>query len=98
MKTIVTLLYTSLIFIAFSQQQIPNSNFEQWEDISGGLAGQEPINWNSFMTAGGDLTQFAGIQIEASSDKRPGSSGTKSAKIWSRSVLEINANGNVTLG
>lgn len=83
-----------------AQMQIDNSDFEQWEPVSGG---SEPVNWNSFLTAGGGLlTSFAANQMEESTDVRPGSSGSKSVKIWSRSVslglTSIIANGNITLG
>lgn len=79
----------------FGQMQIGNSGFENWEAVSGGT---EPTNWNSFLTASGSLNGNADVQAEASSDVRPGSSGTQSARIWSRSVFGIIANGNLTLG
>lgn len=82
-----------------AQMQIDNSDFEQWESVSGG---SEPVNWNSFLTASGGLSSFAENQMEESTDVRPGSSGSKSVKIWSRSVnivmTSIIANGNITLG
>ncbi len=78
-----------------AQTQIGNSGFESWDNVSGG---QEPTNWNSFLTASGGATTFAANQMEASTDVRPGSIGTKSAKIWSRSVLGIIANGVFSTG
>jgi hypothetical protein len=81
----------------FAQTQIGNSGFENWETSSAEL--HEPINWNSFMTASGGLNTFADQQMDWSTDIRPGSTGTKSVKIWSRSAsFGVIANGNVTLG
>src|SRR5690606_23184392 len=75
--------------------QIGNPGFEDWENVSGG---SEPVNWNSFLTAGGPLTSFAANQLENSTDVRPGSTGSRSVKLFSRSTLGIIANGNITLG
>ena len=38
----------SIAFNLFSQTQIGNSNFEQWENV--GNPTEEPINWNGFKT------------------------------------------------
>ncbi len=75
--------------------QISNADFETWENVA---TGQEPNNWNSFLSAGGSLANFAGNQLSLSTDVRPGSSGTKSALLFSNSTLGIIANGNLTLG
>ncbi len=91
---LITLIFSGMNF-SFGQQQIGNSDFENWEAVAGE---EEPVNWNSFLTAQGDLNGFAANQIESSSDVRPGSAGTKSCRIWSRSAFTIIANGNVTLG
>ncbi len=88
----------SLCFIAssFAQTQIGNAGFENWESVTGGT---EPINWNSFLTCQGSQASAAkAIQCEVINESRPGSSGTKCARIWTRAVLGIKANGNVTLG
>lgn len=94
-KIYVTAFSVVFSFGIMAQTQIGNSGFENWEAISDGF---EPVNWNSFLDASGGMSGFAQSQIEESTDIRPGSSGTKSAKIWSRSVFGIIANGNVTLG
>ncbi|PHR33280.1 MAG: hypothetical protein COA38_05340 [Fluviicola sp.] len=79
-----------------AQTQIGNSDMETWESVSSDF---EPVNWNSFLSAQGSLTGFAANQIEESSDIRPGSTGTKSARIWTRDAgFNVKANGNVTLG
>lgn len=85
-----------LIANSFAQTQIGNSDFEAWENVAG--SDQEPVNWNSFLTASGSLTWAAANQIQSSSDVRPGSTGTKSCRINARSALGIIANGNVNLG
>ncbi len=78
-----------------AQTQIGNPGFEDWESVDGGT---EPTNWNGFLTADGSLTTFSENQMAVSTDVRPGSAGTKSVRIWSRSVIGIVANGNMTLG
>jgi hypothetical protein len=80
----------------FAQTQIGNGGFENWETTSNEL--HEPINWNSFKTASGLWSSFGGQQMDWSTDVRPGSTGTKSVKIWSNEVLSVVANGNLTLG
>lgn len=96
MKRIITMAMAITTSIAVNAQtQIGNSGFENWESVSGGI---EPTNWNGFLTAGGTWASAAESQIQESSDVRPGSSGTKSARIWSRSVFGVIANGNMTLG
>ena len=89
------LLFTVLIFAgsySFAQAQIGNGDMESW------TTNDEPDNWNSFLTASGNWSVFAGNQCEMSSDVRPGSTGNSSCKIFSNSVLGTVANGNVTLG
>ncbi|MES2799567.1 MAG: Ig-like domain-containing protein [Bacteroidota bacterium] len=83
--------------LSFSQTQIGNSDFELWQNL--GADTEEPTNWNSFMTASGGLTGFAAQQLERSTSVRPGSTGSYSARIWSRdAAFGIVANGNMTLG
>lgn len=97
MKKITLSVMTLALSCAVSAQtQIGNSGFETWDTGSD----PEPTNWNSFMTASGGFAGFASNQIESSTDVRPGSTGTKSVRIWSRLVpiVSVVANGNVTLG
>ena len=85
-------------------QQFQNYTFEEWESQkTGGWFSKnfsEPYNWNSFMTADAatGLSLFLSNQIEESSQKRPGSSGSKSARIFSKSTAGVVANGNMTNG
>lgn len=82
---------------AIAQQQIGNSNLEDWQNV--GSDTEEPTNWNSFMTAQGSLTWAAAKQCERSTTVRPGSTGMYSARVYSRSAaFGIVANGNLTLG
>lgn len=94
-KTILAILVACPFSVAFAQMQIGNSDFEQWETVS---SGQEPVNWNSFLSAGGSLSWAASDQLMSSTDVRPGSTGAKSAKLFSNEVMGIIANGNLTLG
>lgn len=92
------LLFTILLssFTIYSQQQIGNSGFEQWDNL--GAPNEEPSNWNSFKTGSGSFSSFASKQIEQSTDVRPGSSGSYSSKVYSVSTFGIIANGNMTIG
>lgn len=85
-------------YFSFGQGQIGNGNMETWESVS---SGEEPVNWNSFKTASGTFSATGGVQIESSADVRPGSTGTKSCRIFSTYIgwpIDVVANGNVTLG
>src|SRR5690554_3469797 len=95
-KSILIIAAGLMASISIDQQQIQNGGFENWENVPGG---SEPVNWNSFLTAGGFFSNLADNQIEESTDVRPGSTGSKSIKIWSRTPLPgLVANGNLTLG
>src|SRR5690554_4978716 len=98
-KSLLLIIATGLLSMStFAQMQIDNSDFEQWDNV--GTNSEEPVNWNSFMTANCALGSFVcGIaqdqQIERTTDAH---SGTYAARIWSRSVFGIVANGNMTIG
>ena len=77
-------------------QTVNNPGFENWENV--GSSTEEPNDWNSFMTASGSLTMFAQQQLVRSAVVRPGTTGTYSALMWSRSTMGIVANGNLTTG
>lgn len=99
-KILLSLSLLSLTLHTSAQTQIGNSNFESWDNF--GQSSVEPTNFNSFMNA--DVGSFfgsglvAGQQVDRSSLKRPGSTGTYSAKIWCRSIIGVAANGNLTCG
>ncbi len=79
-----------------AEKQIPNSGFEVW--MNEGETVAEPVGWHSFKTAGGNLSMMGGDQLHESSDVRPGSLGSRSARINSNQILGIPANGNLTTG
>jgi len=97
MKQVILLASTAMLsFCGFAQTQIGNGDMENWGAVS---SGDEPDNWNSFMTAQGSFSFAAGVQIEQSIETRPGSSGSSSARIWSRNAgFGVVANGNMTTG
>ena len=80
-------------------QQVDNSDFELWDNE--GSSSVEPSQWNSFMTLSEDFSmanQAKGQQVKSVTDVRPGSTGKKSAYIWSRNVVIATAQGNLTTG
>lgn len=79
-----------------AQTQVGNSNFEQWENV--GSNTEEPINWNGIKTSTGGNGGLAPKSIQRSTQIRPGSTGTYSARVYSSSVIGIVANGNMTCG
>ena len=85
---------------AFAQYgtQFDNRGFENWANFGSGADSNEPIHWHSGMSASGTFAGFLSQQINSSTTVRPGSSGTKSVKLWPVSVLGVTANGNMTNG
>lgn len=77
-------------------KQIPNSDFEVWDNV--GTKNEEPGNWHSFKTSTGPFHYLLMQQVERHTATRPGSKGRYSAHIFSRSIVGITANGNVTNG
>ena len=77
--------------------QLDNSGFEQWTNRDE-LTVSEPTHWHSGGTATGSFSGLLSSQIEQSTHTRPGSSGSKSVRIYPTSVLGITANGNLTNG
>jgi hypothetical protein len=86
------------VFTLFSSigQQIGNSDMEGWDNL--GTSNEEPTNWNSFKSGTGSLVGFASQQVQRSTAVRPGATGLYCARIWSKTTLNIVANGNMTLG
>ena len=94
--TISSLFIFSFLNLNLSAQygpQFNNRGFEQWTDRV-----SEPVRWHSGGTATGTFSGFVSSQIESSTQIRPGSSGSKSVRIFPTSVLGITANGNLTNG
>lgn len=78
--------------------QFENRGFEDWANFGSNSNTYEPVHWHSGMSASGSFSGFLSQQINASTTVRPGSSGTKSVKLWPVSVLGVTANGNMTNG
>ena len=98
MKRLFTFLILALSILSVNAQyQVTNSDFEQWESVS---SGEEPVHWSSFLTASGTMAStVSAVQLVKTTDVRPGSTGTYSAKIHARSVYGIAiAQGNMTTG
>ncbi|AEA43481.1 PKD domain-containing protein [Fluviicola taffensis] len=99
-KILLSLSLLTLTLQASAQTQIGNSNFEAWQNV--GSSTEEPTNWNSFKTASGDgalILFYGSTTLGRSPQKRPGSTGTYSARIWSKNpIASIIANGNMTCG
>lgn len=78
------------------QGQLYNYDFEEWLGV--GTKNVEPYHWHSFKSSTGPFHYLLMQQIEPHSATRPGSDGKYSAHIFSRSIVGIVANGNVTNG
>ena len=75
-----------------------NGGFEEWDGEGKEL---EPCHWNSYMSADGTGMAFVAgkaQQVDSSLDVRPGSKGRYSVCVYSRSVMGIVVNGNLTTG
>lgn len=93
----VTYIVTVLDYTEAGKTQIGNGGFEDWSNVTS--SNHAPKNWNSFETNEGSWASMARAQqIAMSDDHRPGSNGLYSARIYSRSVLGVVAQGNLTLG
>lgn len=79
--------------VAQGVYQFADPSFEQY------TADGEPGNgWNSFSSATGKLSSMKG-QSPSPKHVSPGANGTNHAvKIWSKSILGVKANGNLTTG
>ena len=93
-------MFLSLSLVLRSQfsdcAQIPNSDFEQWNSV--GTKNEEPLQWHSFKSSTGPFSSLLMQQVERHTEIRPESKGKYSARIFSRSIVGITANGNLTNG
>ena len=95
-KSISTLFFFSLLTSSLFAQygpQFDNRGFEQWTNRV-----NEPTHWHSGGTATGSYAGFLTNQIEQSSQTRPGSTGSKSVRLFPHSTWGVLANGNITNG
>ncbi len=95
-KFFISLFVFSFLSLSLSAQygpQFDNRGFEQWTNRV-----NEPTHWHSGGTATGTFSSWVDSQIEQSTQTRPGSSGTKSVRLYPESVWGVTANGNLTNG
>lgn len=93
---LLVLFLTTAIFYSQAQQQIPNSNFEQWENV--GSNTEEPIEWNGMKTGEGSLITFAPKTLQRSTAIRPGATGQYCARLYTGSALGNTLQGILTTG
>lgn len=111
MKKVISIIAVCLATMAANaQEQLVNSDFEQWESISytyKPLIGKEktvtcdePVKWSSFQDGTGGLKSSAAtsIQIYKDADVRKGSEGQYCVRIKANSILGVIAQGNLTNG
>lgn len=89
---------TVIVLPNAEEPQLLNGDFEQWTFDGNNL----PNNWNSFQTSDGALASMgyssSNRQVEMTEDVHAGSNGYYSVRIWSRNVLSVIAQGNLTTG
>ena len=95
--TVFICFYTIAVFAQFGTQ-FDNRGFETWANFGSNNNTNEPVHWHSTKSATGTFSGLLSQQIEPSSQVRPGSLGSKSARIWPVSVVGVTANGNMTNG
>ena len=79
--------------------QFDNRGFEIWTSRGeNAVLVDEPVHWHSGGTATGTFAFFLSSQIEQSSQTRPGSTGSKSVRLYPTSIFGITANGSLTNG
>lgn len=87
------------IHVTFGDRyQLPNSGFEDFYTAYKKI--EEPVSWHSFANASGSFASIVKgtAHTFSSSEKRPGSTGTKSVLLTSTSFGKIIANGTMTTG
>lgn len=103
LKNILSVLFLGISVTASAQYQLQNNGFEEWANQSyGGVSGEEPLHWSSFITGSGKLKSLTCTtsQLFKSEDVRAGSTSRYSAGIKVNYILFGNtyAQGNMTTG
>lgn len=89
-----TILFTLLLFHAYSQQQLENPGFENWENA--GTVRDEPVDWSSIKTSDNDNTnQHSPVVWDISTDAH---SGSYSVKLTNILIFGVVATGTLTNG
>ena len=99
-KSVFTLFTFSFLSLSLSAQygpQFDNRGFEEWTSREVNAV-DEPVHWHSGGTATGAFSGLLSSQIEQSSQIRPGSTGTKSVKVFPKDMFFVTANGTLTNG
>ena len=79
-----------------AQYQLPNPGFEQWDGTS---STAEPTHWNSFASSEGSFASLASAPHHYHRNGgRPGSQGSSYLTIYTKSIVGVKANGNMTTG
>ncbi len=90
------------IFVLFDGSKVKDKNYAVNNGgFEGSWSGNEVDGWHSFPTATGDYATFVignTDQFQSSTEKRPGSTGSQSARLQSNLVVGEKANGNCTNG
>lgn len=99
-------IYTSILAItiscgAFAQTQLENQGFETWDNVSSD--NREPQEWSSIKTGAGNASQPSGFVVDRSTVVRPGTSGTYSAVVETKTLtvfgfINVDVNGILTNG
>lgn len=75
--------------------QLPNPGFEQWD----GNEESEPTHWNTFSSCDGSYASLASSNHHyRRNGHRPGGSGSYYLTIYTKSIIGVKANGNMTTG
>lgn len=82
--------------LAQAQYQLTNPGFENWDGTS---VTARPLGWSSFPQADGTYASLASTaQHYHRNGGRPGTAGSSFVTVWTRSVMGVKANGNMTTG
>lgn len=100
-KIYVTVSILAISAASFAQTQLENPGFEAWENLTANT--REPLQWNSIKTGGGNATQPNGFVVDRSALVRPGSAGTYSAVVETKTlsvfgIINVKVNGILTNG
>lgn len=81
--------------VAQNIYHLPNPGFEQWD----GDDESEPTHWNTFSTSDGSFASLASTNHHYRVDgHRPGGVGNYFLTIYTKSIVGVKANGNMTTG
>ncbi len=90
-----TLFFNATFIMAQGSFQLPNAGFEQWD----GGYDKEPTHWNTFESSDGSYASLASDNHHyRRSGHRPGGAGNYYLTIYTKSIIGIKANGNMTTG